>query len=186
MIFFILSFFINFIFFSFLKFNFKSKKRPFTQKENKLVSNLHAGADFIDSLLLYLESGCNTYDAFDQAVRGCMNSQIKKHGIRALLNYSLGNSLIEALKHSADPKNYPIYSEIVDNIALSIQLGTPLKTNLCALCFQFRTRANLELEEIAAKAPIKMIFPLVFFIFPVIFILLGSGFIQDLFKIFEK
>jgi tight adherence protein C len=72
--------------------------------------------------------------------------------------------------------------KIIENMIISLKLGTSLQKNLTELSKNMRTQANLKLDEITAQAPVKMVFPLVFFIFPVIFILLSSGSIQDLIR----
>lgn len=178
----LLSILINLFFFKYILNHFKIFKfKHFSpEKKQQQVFMYHAATDFIDIILLHLESGSNIYHSFCHAAQCSLNEKIKINANETLSRYSMGCSLIESLQYSLGQKNNQIYDEIVENIILSLQLGTPLKANLSELSANMRIRANLKLEEVIAQAPVKMIFPLVFFIFPVIFILLGSGSIQDL------
>ena len=183
MIYLIISFFINLIFLKYFIKNFKKMKLKYFVKNKKhYVHRLHAAADFIDFMLLYLEAGNNIYHSFGHAAQCTLDTNIKQYANESLLRYSMGCSFIESLQHPIGRKNNQIYDELIENIILSLQLGTSLKATITELSLNLRTRANLRLEENVSQAPVKMIFPLVFFIFPVIFILLGSGSIQDLIR----
>lgn len=182
MIYLLVSFFTNLLFFKYFLNRLKTIRFKHLIKEKKCdVYILHSSADFIDVILLYL--GCNIYHSFEHAAQSSFNEDMKKYANETLSRYSMGCSLIESLQHSIKgKKSNQFYNEIIENIILSLQLGTSLKASLFELSMNMRIRANLKLEEIASQAPVKMIFPLVFFIFPAIFILLGSGSIQDLIR----
>jgi tight adherence protein C len=183
MIYLMISFLVNLIFFKYHPRNLNIMRFKYLIREKKhYVHTLHAAADFIDIMLLHLEAGINIYHSFGHAAHCSLDENIKKYANETLLRYSIGCSFIESLQHPIGHKNNQIYDEISENIILSLQLGTSLKANLSELSMGMRIRANLRLEEIISQAPVKMVFPLVFFIFPVIFILLGSGSIQDLIR----
>ncbi len=183
MLYLIISFFINLIFFKYFLHNVRTIKLTYSNDEKKYPScTLHAAADFIDIIVLHVEAGNNIYHSFELAAHCSLEDNIKKYTNETLSKYSMGCSFIESLKYSIGHKNNQIYDEIIESIIISIQLGTSLKANLSQLSMNMRIRANLKLEEVVSQAPVKMIFPLVFFIFPVIFILLGSGSIQDLIR----
>ncbi len=111
-----------------------------------------------------------------------MLSDCKK--VLALCN--MGYSFRESLQQiSAIPVTNMIFKEISINLSLSLKLGSPLVTILSHLGNHFRLSACTRLEEIASEAPIKMIFPLVLFIFPVIFILLGAPALENLIVSFQ-
>ncbi len=178
-----ISFCINLVFFKYFLININTLRLKYSSEEKKYPPcTLHAAADFIDILLLHLEAGSNIYHSFGQAALCSLDDNIKKYTHETLSKYSMGSSFIESLQYSIGHKNNQIYDEIIESIVLSLQLGTSLKANLSQLSVNMRIRANLNLEEVISQAPVKMIFPLVFFIFPVIFILLGSGSIQDLIR----
>lgn len=179
----IISITINFIFFIYLNFGFKKNLFSYKfKKNNGSIFEIYSIIDFIDTIILYLEAGHNIYQSFSYASNFSNNKNIKKYSLEVLAKYSTGCSLIESLQSSINNKNEIFYNEVVEKIILSLQLGTSLKKNLSDLSASLNSRADFDLEEVISRAPVKMIFPLVFFIFPVIFILLSSGFIQDLIK----
>ena len=56
------------------------------------------------------------------------------------------------------------------------QLGVSIAKALRTQSDSLRTRRSLQIKEVAAALPVKMLFPLIFFIFPSLFvILLGPG-----------
>jgi tight adherence protein C len=69
------------------------------------------------------------------------------------------------------------------------RFGTPIAHALGQFADSLRLRRTQDAEELAAKAGVKMLFPLVFFIFPSIFVvLLGPAIlnIQKSFSAFVK
>ncbi len=68
---------------------------------------------------------------------------------------------------------------LVGSLVLSDKLGTNVADTLRAQSESLRTRVRQRAEERAAKASIKMLFPLVFFILPALFIvMMGPGVIM--------
>lgn len=59
------------------------------------------------------------------------------------------------------------------------RFGTSIGDSLRVFSDEMRTRRRFRAEELAAKIPLKLLFPLVFFIFPsLLLVLLGPAFIQ--------
>jgi tight adherence protein C len=59
------------------------------------------------------------------------------------------------------------------------RFGTSLATSLRVLSEMLRTKRRMIAEEQAAKIALKLLFPLIFFIFPtLLLVLLGPAFIQ--------
>lgn len=59
------------------------------------------------------------------------------------------------------------------------RFGTSIGDSLRVFSDELRTRRRFRAEELAAKIPLKLLFPLVFFIFPaLLLVLLGPAFIQ--------
>ncbi|APJ04080.1 type II secretion system F family protein [Silvanigrella aquatica] len=180
MYFIVISFILNFIILNYFKIDLKLiNLKPLQSRKNQYVSMLFATADFIDTILLHLEAGSNIFHSFKNATENSLNEDLKRNAKETLILYSMGCSFSDSLKNSINEKSDPFYNEMVECIHLSLLLGTTLKENLVQLSASLRIRAQLSIEESMSQAPVKMIFPLVFFIFPVIFILLVSGFIQD-------
>ena len=133
-----------------------------------------------------LESGLNVEHAFRQALMNLESGRLKSQGGKILSLCGIGFSFGQALKKSLSQFQFDqTLVEILENILLALKLGSPLIKILQHLSFHFRIQASSRLEVLANEAPIKMIFPLVIFIFPVIFILLGSGAIENLIRSFH-
>ena len=62
------------------------------------------------------------------------------------------------------------------------RFGTPLGVALTAFSESLRTERRQAAEELGAKAAIKMMFPMVMFIFPMVFIVTVGPAIITLFK----
>ena len=59
------------------------------------------------------------------------------------------------------------------------RFGTSIGEALRVFSDELRTKRKLRAEELAAKIPLKLLFPLIFFIFPsLLLVLLGPAFIQ--------
>lgn len=133
--------------------------------------------------MLYLEAGAHVEHAFFES-----SKHLKWRSQQEIINKifsscKLGFSFRESLEIELKRQNENSFlREIIETINLSLKMGTPLVKTLSHLSFYFRMTAITRLEELAGEAPIKMILPLVLFIFPVIFILLGAGAVENLIK----
>ena len=78
----------------------------------------------------------------------------------------------EALKSLGDRSEVEELKTFVSSVIQADQLGISIKNVLRSQSTQLRQTRRQRAEERAMKAPVKMILPLVIFIFPVIFIIL--------------
>ena len=87
-----------------------------------------------------------------------------------------------ARRRSATSASGPALADIRSLVAMLIQtdrFGTSVATALRVHADTLRTKRRQRAEEAAAKTTIKLIFPLVFFIFPAMFVvILGPALIQ--------
>jgi tight adherence protein C len=96
----------------------------------------------------------------------------------------IGESRQDALKRMSDRVDAPELSSFTRAIIQADQLGTSLGRILRVQAADSRLRRQAAAEEKAMKAPIKMLFPTVLFIFPAIFlVILGPAF-MNLEKVF--
>lgn len=84
----------------------------------------------------------------------------------------MGKPRREALKAMGERNNVEELKTFTGSMAQAEQLGIPIRNVLNAQSDQLRLRRRQRAEEKAMKAPIKMMIPLVVFIFPVLFIIL--------------
>ena len=91
------------------------------------------------------------------------------------MGLSVGQA-IESLGRRADCGNMRIFARaITQGERLGVSIGTTMRN----LSLEMRKRRRAMAEERAQKMPIKMLFPLIFFIFPAMFIvILGPAFLN--------
>jgi tight adherence protein C len=150
-------------------------KMKIKARNHKAVIEL---SDFIDLLAVSMEAGLG----FDQALSKVVS---KKNGVladefqRCLEELRLGKTRREALAGVRERLQVSDIKMLIGNIIQAEQLGIGMVQILRIQSEEVRMRRKQRAEEKAMKAPIKMLFPLVLFIFPCIFIiLLGPVFLQ--------
>jgi tight adherence protein C len=91
---------------------------------------------------------------------------------RALREIALGKSRREALKELGDRTAVPDLVQFTNAVIQAEAMGSSIGTVLRVQAEQLRVRRRQRAEEAAYKAPVKMLFPLVLFIFPTLFIVI--------------
>lgn len=91
---------------------------------------------------------------------------------RALREIALGKSRREALKELGDRTAVPDLVQFTNAVIQAEAMGSSIGTVLRVQADQLRVRRRQRAEEAAYKAPVKMLFPLVLFIFPTLFIVI--------------
>jgi tight adherence protein C len=136
--------------------------------------------DVLDLLTVSLEAGLG----FDSALGKVVS---KKEGVlpsefhRCLEELRLGKTRREALSGIRDRLSVDDIKVLISSIIQAEKLGIGMVQVLRIQSNEVRDKRKQRAEEEAMKAPIKMLFPLVLFIFPSLFIvLLGPALIQFL------
>jgi tight adherence protein C len=134
--------------------------------------------DILDLLTVSLEAGLG----FDGAVSKVVS---KKEGViadefhRCLEEIRLGKTRREALSAIRDRLDVNEVKSFISSILQAEKLGVGMVQVLRVQSSDVREQRKQRAEEEAMKAPIKMLFPLVLFLFPSLFIvLLGPAIIQ--------
>ena len=137
--------------------------------------------DTLDLLVVSVEAGIG----FDGAVAQVATQQagpLSEELRRALQEMRLGRTRAEALKDMAARVDVPEVSRFVAAITQADRLGAGVADVLRVQSDTARGQRMQRIREAAAKLPTTMLFPLVFFVFPALFVvLLGPGLI-NLFK----
>jgi len=95
------------------------------------------------------------------------------------LEQRAGKPRIDAWQSVADRTKLPEFASLVTMLTQTDRFGTPIVRALSRFAEEIRTRRRQRAEEAAAKTKIKILFPLVLFIFPCIFIvLIGPAILQ--------
>lgn len=88
------------------------------------------------------------------------------------LEQRAGKPRMEAWRNMADRTGIESIRSFVNMLVQTERFGTPISKSLGAFSDALRVKRRQQAEEMAAKTTIKMIFPLVLFIFPSLFIVL--------------
>jgi len=127
--------------------------------------------DALDLLAVSVEAGMG----FDGAIAKLgehMDGALTEEFNLALGEMRIGESRQEALKKMAQRLDTPEVSTFTRAIIQADQLGISLGRILRVQAADTRLKRQAAAEEKAMKAPIKMLFPLVMFIFPAMFLVI--------------
>jgi tight adherence protein C len=139
--------------------------------------------DALDLLAVSVEAGLGFDGAIAKLTEHMEGPLAEEFGL-TLGEMRIGESRADALKRMSERVDAPELSSFTRAIIQADQLGTSLGRILRVQAADTRLRRQAAAEERAMKAPIKMLFPTVLFIFPAMFlIILGPAFL-NLEKIF--
>ena len=140
----------------------------------------HALPDTLDLLTVSVEAGLALEAALARvAQRGTNALQVELR--RTLSEISLGRRRREALVAFAERTGTPPVRSLVNALNQAERTGMRLGPLLRAQSEELRQRRRQRAEEAAMKAPLKMLFPLVLFIFPAVFtVVIGPAAISAL------
>jgi len=134
--------------------------------------------DVLDLLTVSVEAGLG-FDAALQRVVKKTRGAISLEFAKTLQEIKMGKQRREALKDLALRTGVEDLNTFISAIVQADQLGVSIGNVLRVQSKQMRGKRRQRIEEKAMKAPIKMLLPMIFFIFPTIFIvLLGPAVIQ--------
>jgi tight adherence protein C len=134
--------------------------------------------DALDLLSVSVEAGLG-FDGAVQKLTEHMDGPLIEEFELALGGIRIGEGRSEALKKMADRSSSQEMASFVRAIIQADQLGISLGRILKVQAGDTRMKRQLLAEEKAMKAPIKMLFPTVIFIFPAMFlVVLGPAFLN--------
>jgi tight adherence protein C len=127
--------------------------------------------DALDLLTICVEAGLG-FEAAMSKVSEKWENQLSVAFLRAIREIQLGKARRDAMRDMADRVGIAEMTSFVAAIIQSEILGVSLAKVLRIQSDQMRVRRRQIAEEAAHQAPVKMILPLAFLIFPSIFIIL--------------
>jgi tight adherence protein C len=127
--------------------------------------------DALDLLTISVEAGL-AFDSALQRVTEKWDNELSNEFKRVLTDTRLGRSRREALKEMAARTGVDDVQTFIAAIIQAEQLGVSIGKILRIQSDQMRVRRRQRAEEAAQKAPIKMLFPMVFLIFPALFVVI--------------
>lgn len=130
--------------------------------------------DALDLLVICMEAGLG----LDQAIVRVGNElkishpELSEEFLIVNLEQRAGKPRLEAWRHMADRTGVENVRSFVQMLVQTERFGTPISKSLGVFADNLRVRRRQQAEEMAAKTTIKLIPPLVLFIFPSLFIVL--------------
>jgi tight adherence protein C len=127
--------------------------------------------DMIDLLVVTIEAGLGILASMrvaSESMTDPLGQELRLTLQEQRMGLSVGQA-IESLGRRADCANMRIF---VRAITQGERLGVSMGTTMRNLSVEMRKRRRAMAEERAQKMPIKMLFPLIFFIFPSLFIVI--------------
>lgn len=155
---------------------------------NRRRAILNALPDALDLLVVCVESGMGIDQAISRIAREmtATNPELAGELSTVILELRAGKSRTDALKNLARRVGIEDMSSLVTLIVQADTFGTSIAATLRVYSDHMRTMRYQRAEEIAAKLPVKMLFPLIFFILPALFVaIMGPAGIQ-LMHVFAK
>jgi tight adherence protein C len=140
--------------------------------------------DTLDLLAVSVEAGLG-FDGAIAKVTEHMEGALSEELALVLGEMRVGESRQDALKKLAQRVPAPELSAFVRAIVQADQLGISLGRILRIQAADTRNRRQAAAEERAMKAPIKMLFPTVVFIFPSMFLVVLGPAMLNLLKVFK-
>lgn len=155
---------------------------PFMLLEQKIARRkanlMHELPDVLDLLTVSVEAGLG-FDGALIKLSEKMKGDMVDEFTRMLQEMRIGVPRREALRSLAKRCNTQDVTLFTGALIQADQLGVSIAKVLRIQSVEMRDKRRQRAEEQAMKAPVKMLFPLVFFIFPAILIvLLGPALLQ--------
>jgi len=141
----------------------------------------HALPDAMDLSVISMEAGLGLDQTFlrvgqeFETVHPALSEEFRIHN----LEMNLGRSRAQAFRNLSERTGVEDLKSLVAVLIQTDRFGTSISQALRTFSDTLRTKRRQRAEEKAAKLPVKMIIPMVLFIFPaVLIVLLGPAFIS--------
>ena len=152
------------------------------RRQNEIRSAL---ADSIDLLTICVEAGLG-FDAALAHVSKNTDGPLADEFYRTLQEVQLGRSRNEAMRNLADRSNVPELRAFVLAMVQADIFGVSVANVLRIQAKDMRVKRRQLAEERAMKVPIKVLFPVLFCIFPALFVVILGPAIMRIADVFAK
>lgn len=151
-------------------------------RQNAIIKSL---PDAFDLITTCVEAGLGLDAALARVaekVKGPFADELS----RALRDIALGKARRDALKEVGERTGVPDLIQFTNAVIQAETMGSSVGTVLRVQADQLRVKRRQRAEQAAYKAPVKMLFPLVLFIFPTLFIVILGPAIITIMQGFPK
>jgi tight adherence protein C len=127
--------------------------------------------DLIDQVVIMLEAGVgfgNGLQIAGDQMKGALGVELRLTLQEQRMGLALRNALLNLVGRADTPNMRTFVRAVTQAETLGVSIGTVMRN----VAIEMRKRRRQQAEERAQKAPIKMLFPLVFLIFPAMFVIL--------------
>jgi tight adherence protein C len=153
--------------------------------EERVTAILRDLPDTLDLLAISVEAGM-AFEGALNVVCDNFSSPLADEFGRTLREMELGLPRREALQNLKKRTEVPELSNFVLTLTQADALGMPVGRVLKTAAEEGRIRRRQAAREMAAKLPVKILFPLVLFIFPAIFVVLMGPAASDIMDSFSS
>ena len=145
--------------------------RMATKRKDKIMRGL---PDALDLMVICVEAGLGLDQAMLRVGQELVIShpEINQEFTQINLEQQAGKARLEAWSSAALRTDVSEFSLFVTMLIQADKFGTPIIRALSRFADELRMKRKQRAEELAAKTKIKILFPLVLFIFPCIFVVL--------------
>jgi tight adherence protein C len=150
------------------------------ERQAKILYDL---PDVLDQVTISIESGLGFEAALarvGQTNKGPLGGEI----VRVVQDSRLGMSRRDAYRALADRTDVDDLRRFLKSIVQAEEFGVPISKVVRTQTDELRTKRRQRAEEKAAKVALKLLFPMLFFMFPVLFILILTPAIVNMGKAF--
>ena len=152
-----------------------------TKRQQQVQKDL---ADTVDLLVISIQAGLGFDAALSQVTRNT-SGPLAGEFQRVLQEMQIGKSRREAFQALSDRVGAPDVRHFVGAVVQADALGVPISGVLAEQAGEMRTRRRQRAEEQAQKVPVKMLFPLMFFVLPALFVVILGPAALQIMKVFS-
>ncbi len=139
-------------------------RNAFPNALDLLTLTVEAGLDFTEGMKLIANRG--------SADRRRPDYPLSKLFAELLSDIQMGTPRQQALRRLEEKTGLPEIGSFATVLALSDEAGGSIVANLRQLAAEMRNTRLMRAEEFIAKAPVKLVFPIALFLFPVVFLVI--------------
>jgi tight adherence protein C len=140
-------------------------------RKNKIFEGI---PDALDLLVVCVETGMGLDAAINRVAKEIkLSNEVLSEELNILnLEIRAGKSRQDALRNLAERTGIEDIRGLVTLLIQADKFGTSVAQSLRVFSDSFRTKRFQKAEEIAAKLPVKLMVPLIFFVFPSLFVVI--------------